>query len=518
MSSRGFGRRVAGVAVAGGVLALAGCEMGPEPDWASVSVAEAYEGELAEEGRMFVVFAPVEDELPHLRIGNPGAGADPFFATDIEGWSGEEALDLDGGVIGFPLDAPEEVPEGEYAVQAVYKTNFFFHEVVAPGSWVSAVETVNWPEDRGEIELILEREIEDETPRDRPEVRFTRIESEKLSQFHGESVDLRAAVIVPSDFDETDDEYPVRYHIGGYGSRYTRALELIEPGTDFRDDWFDPQTPDFLMVYLDGTGPYGDPYQINSRNSGPYGDAVVEELIPHIEESFRAKGEPEARFLDGGSTGGWASLALQIFYPEFFNGAWSFCADSPDFRHFQLVNLYEDENAFVNRHDYERPSKRSTRGEPEFSIRREVAMERALGRGNRFTHSGQQWGAWNALYGPSDEDGEPKPVWDQETGEIDREVVAEWQEYDLSMHLSERWPEIGEDLVGKIHVWMGDMDDYYLNNGMYEFADLLNELDDPDPEAEFTWGPRQGHCWVPLSDREILEQMQARYDATTDED
>lgn len=509
---------IAGASLGLMVVWLAACAPEPDAEWLEIGVTDEYAGVPDSEGRLFVVFAPVDEESPYARIGNPRADADPFFATDIDDWSGGEALSLDEEMTGFPLEAPEEVPEGEYAVQAVYKTDFRFHEVAGPGSWLSAVETVDWPEDRGEIQLELERKIEDEMPRDRPEVRFVRIESEKLSEFHDQSMDLRAAVIVPSDFDETEDEYPVRYHIGGYGSRYTRALELLEEGNEFRDDWYDPETPDFLMVYLDGTGPYGDPYQINSRNSGPYGDALVEELIPHIEENFRAKGEAEARFLDGGSTGGWASLALQIFYPDFFNGAWSFCADSPDFRHFQLVNLYEDENAFVNRHDYERPSKRSTSGEPEFSIRREVAMESALGRGDQFTHSGQQWGAWNALYGPTDEDGEPKPIWDQESGEIDREVAGEWQEYDLSLYLSERWPEIGEDLADKIHVWMGDMDDYYLNNGMYEFADLLDELEDPDPEAEFHWGPRQGHCWIPLSHREILEQMQARYEQSVDED
>ncbi len=515
------GIRTWGLVCLGGIMVvLAACEREPDPEWAQVSVAGEHAGEAAGEGRLFVVFAPADEEAPYARIGNPRAGADPFFATDVSGWSAgaDDALAVSDELTGFPLSDPEAVPDGEYMVQAVYKTDFFFHEVAGPGSWLSEPVSVNWPEDRGEIELVLEEKIEDVVPRDRPHVRFVRIKSEKLSEFHDEEIHLRAAVIVPSDFDDTDEEYPVRYHIGGYGSRYTRALDLLETGTEFRDGWFDPEVPDFLMVYLDGTGPYGDPYQINSRNSGPWGDAVVEELIPHIEQSFRAIAEPEARFLDGGSTGGWASLALQVFYPEFFNGAWSFCADSPDFRHFQLVNLYEDENAFVNRHDYERPSKRDTDGEPEFSIRREIEMEKALGRGDSFTTSGQQWGAWNALYGPSDDDGKPKPVWDQETGEIDHEVVEAWREYDLSLYLDENWPDIGEDLVGKLRIWMGDMDDYYLNNGMYRFADLLEELDDPEPEAEFTWGPRQGHCWVPLTHREIFEQMQDRYEATVEEE
>ena len=124
------------------------------------------------------------------------------------------------------------------------------------------------------------------------------------------------------------------------------------------------------------------------------------ELIPYIERTYRGIGRGTARVLDGGSTGGWVALALQIFYPNFFNGAWSFCPDSVDFRSFQLVNIYEDENAYFNRHGFERPAARDVSGEVRYTMRHECRLENVLGRGDSWTLSGGQWGAWNATYGP----------------------------------------------------------------------------------------------------------------------
>lgn len=491
---------------------VAGCAEDGEPEgWARVAGPEQAEESPAESGRLVVVFAPEEVETPHAHIGFPPTpDAAPIFGRDVEGWSADEPLALTGDMVGFPHGSLDEVPEGRYRVQAVYKTDFRVHELVGEGSWLSEPETVEWPADRGSIELPLSRFLPDELPRDRPNIRFVRIRSEKLSEFHDQDIYLRAAVILPTDREEGDREYPVRYNIGGYGARYTRALDLMTPGSRFRRDWHDPANPKFIMVLLDGTAPFGDSYQTNSRNNGPYGDALVEELIPHVEERFPAIGEPEARFLDGGSTGGWASLATQLFYPETFNGVWSFCADSPDFHRFQLVNLYEDDNAYTNDFGYPVPSKRSTDGDPQFSIRSEIRMEQVLGRGDSFVTGGGQWGGWHAVYGPQGEDGRPVPAWNEGSGEIDPDVVAEWRRYDLAEYVEANWDEIGASLEGKLHVWMGDMDDYYLNLGMYRFADRLQALDEPESDADFTWGQRQGHCWQPLSHAEILREMAAR--------
>ena len=110
--------------------------------------------------------------------------------------------------------------------------------------------------------------------------------------------------------------------IGGYGTRYTEVQDLMEDSSRFRKAWLDDGAPRMVLLHLDGAGPYGDPYQVNSDNNGPYGDAVTRELIPYVEKKYRCIGEPYARVLSGASTGGWVSLALQVFYPDYFNGAW----------------------------------------------------------------------------------------------------------------------------------------------------------------------------------------------------
>ena len=203
--------------------------------------------------------------------------------------------------------------------------------------------------------------------------------------------------------------------------------------SDFRKAWQADDAPQFILLQLDGAGPFGDPYQVNSANNGPYGDAITQELIPYVEQQFRGIGQPRARVLSGGSTGGWVSLALQVFYPDFFNGTWTFCPDGVDFRAFELVNIYDDPNAYTNQFGFERPSDRTLNGDVRLTMRREVGVENLLGDGNTWTMSGEQWGAWNATYGPRGSDGRPVPLWDPQTGVINHDVAEQWKKYDLRL-------------------------------------------------------------------------------------
>ena len=203
----------------------------------------------------------------------------------------------------------------------------------------------------------------------------------------------RQGVILPvSHDDEPDRKYPVRVRTGGYGARYTVIRRLMRPGHPFRTAWMADDAPQMLLLHLDGTGPFGDPYQVNSANNGPYGDAVTQELIPYVEERFRGLGRAGSRVLDGSSTGGWVSLALQIFYPDYFGGAWASCPDSVDFRGFQLVNIYADDSAYLDARGDDLASARGRDGEIRFTMRHELRLENVLGEGDRWTMSGRQWG------------------------------------------------------------------------------------------------------------------------------
>jgi len=354
---------------------------------------------------------------------------------------------------------------------------------------------------------------DDVPPPDTEQVRFLKLRSERLSQFWGRPMYLRAGIVLPRGWaEEPSRRYPLLIHIGGFGTRYDHVLEWMQPNASFRRQWNADDAPRFILLQLDGAGPLGDPYQVNSDNHGPYGDALTEELLPYVEAAYRCVGQPHARVLMGGSTGGWVSLALQVFYPGMFGGCWSGFPDPPDFRALQLVNLYRDTNAFVNAAGFERPCAREINGDTQFTMRHETQLENVLGRGNQFVHSGGQWGAWNATFSPRGPDGQPRAIWDPRTGAIDATVAEAWKRYDLRLRLAQDWPRVGPLLRGKIRIWMGDADTYFLDSATRLFDDFLQAAD-PPADARIEFAPRQPHGWMPRSWTELLREMQSAVNA-----
>ena len=359
---------------------------------------------------------------------------------------------------------------------------------------------------------LIEQVPPERVPPDTEYVRYVHLPSERLSTYHARPVVLRAAVILPRGFDqEPSRQYPMRLSVGGYGRRYTAAARLMRDGSPFRRAWLSDDAPRMLQVLLDGAGPHGDPYQVNSPNNGLYGDALVEELIPYIEGRFRGLGVPEARVIDGISTGGWVALALHVFYPDSFNGAWSYCPDPVDFRALQRINIYDDDDTYLE-DGGERPSRRSPDGAIRFTMRHELRMENVLGRGDSWTQSGRQWGVWNAVYGPRGDDGRPVPLWDPTTGLIDRDLTSHWERYDLRLVLARNWATLAPRLDGKLNIWIGEMDDYYLNDSVHLLDAFLRNRD-PTFNAQIAYGPGEGHCWVPHTPGELLHEMGARVGA-----
>jgi S-formylglutathione hydrolase FrmB len=264
-----------------------------------------------------------------------------------------------------------------------------------------------------------------------------------------------------------------------------------------------------IELFVDGDGPFGDSYQVDSANSGPYGASLTQELIPEVEKRFRALGRSDSRFLTGGSTGGWVSLALQIFYPDYFNGTWSGFPDPLDFRAYQLVNIYKDDNAYANANGFERPSAREVNGDTEFTMRLECQKENVLGAGDSYTMSGGQWGAWNAVFGVKGPDGRPAALWDPKTGKIDRGVAMQFEKYDLRLVVERNWATLGAKLRGKIHVWVGEDDDYFLNNGVHYFDDFISKAE-PKYEGWIIYDGRGRHGWTPKPFPETMKEMMAR--------
>jgi hypothetical protein len=393
----------------------------------------------------------------------------------------------------------------------------------APGNLYSMPMEVQWDPGGGEpVRIVLDQVMPPvEAPADTRHVRHVKIQSKRLTEFWGRPMFLGAHVLVPEGFDahpearyplmifhghfpddfggfrteppdpDLEPEYSARFGVEGYN----RIVQ--QEAYDFYQRWISDDFPRFLIIEIQHANPfYDDSYAVNSANLGPYGDAITYELIPHIEKEFRGIGEGWARFLYGGSTGGWEALAAQVFYPEEYNGCFAACPDPIDFRAYTSVNLYEDENAYYLEGPFSklpRPARRDYLGHITATVESYNHMEHALGTKSR---SGDQFDIWQAVYSPVGDDGYPAPIWDKVTGEIDPEVAAYWREhYDLRHILERDWATLGPKLAGKIHIYCGDMDNYYLNNAVYLMEDFLESTTEPYYGGEVAYGDRAEHCW-----------------------
>lgn len=479
---------------------------------ATVVVAKELQSRFNPDGRLFLFLSHNQWAEPRTQTWPGPWNQGNFFAVNMQGLDAGIAIEADPSLdwIGTAEWSLDQVPEGEYRLQVLWDQDLEESGINAPGNLYSTVSSVRI-DDAAELEIILSHQIEEQNVMDHPLVREVDLVSDTLSAWWGRPVHLKAAVLLPGNYQEDSNPgYPIRYNVAGYGGRYTRINQLIRD-QGFMDWWTSEDAPQIINVFLDGEGPYGDSYQLDSENSGPYGYSLIYELIPHIESAYRGTNDSGTRFVDGCSTGGWVSLALQLFYPEHFNGVFSYSPDAVNFENYQLVNIYRDENAFINEFGYLRPIMRDTYGEPMVSWKDFVQFENVLGVSNNYLTSGGQICAHTALYSPKGEDGLPKPLIDPYSGNIDPAVAEQWKKYDLKYYCQEKWEELGPKLQGKIFIWMGDMDHFYLNTATRAFAEFISQTRNPASDAEIIFSPMEGHC-SQFSHRGILVKIEERLD------
>ena len=493
-------------------------------------------------GRLLLFLSKDKTEEPRFQVSDTSLKSQQVFGIDIDGWkAGQEAV-FPADVLGYPVEGLAEVPAGTYQVQALLHRYETFrrsdgHVVKlpmdrgegqqwskAPGNLYSTPRTISFDPARSEtIRLELDKVIPPiPDPPTTKYVKHERILSERLTKFWGRPMYLGAHVLLPEGFDtHPQARYPlVIFHghfpatISGFREEppdpnlkpdYSDRFKLAgynriqqELAHQFYKDWTGPDYPRYLVVEIQHANPYyDDSYAVNSQNLGPYGDAITYELIPHLEKKYRALGGGWARFMYGGSTGGWEALAAQIFYPDEYNGCWAGCPDPIDFRAFTVVNIYEDENAYFWKGPWKvvpKPGHRDYLGHIQSTLEQMNRMELVLGANSR---SGGQWDVWEAVYSPVGSDGYPKPIWDKRTGVIDKAVATHWKEnYDLVHILRRDWNKgLGKKLEGKIHIYVGEADNYYLNNAVYLAEEFLKSTKDPFYAGVVDYEPRSEHCW-----------------------
>jgi hypothetical protein len=491
------------------------------------------------DGRLFVVISRTAVPEPRLQISGYSTTS-PFFGVNVDTLAPGVWATVDNQARGYPVDHLGEIPTGDYYIQALLNVYETFHRSdakviklhmdqwegqkmqISPGNLYSASQRIRIdPAVPGHVRLTLDHVIPPvEVPADTRYVKRVRFPSPLLSKFWGRPIYLGATVLLPRDYEQNKGVYyPVNYEQGHFSlaapGRFSEAQasagnDIQQRPQNFSRAWLSDDFPRMLYVTFQHPTPYyDDSYAVDSPNVGPYGEAITQELIPYIESHFRAIRAPYARILSGGSTGGWEALALQIFYPDYFGAAYSYCPDPVDFRFFQIVNIYDWPNAWYREVGWTRtplPGERDADGVVLSTMKQQLDYERALGDRGR---SGEQWDAWQASYGPVGDDGFFRPVFDPETGTIDKDVAAYYRDhYDLSYYLRTHWSEVGHKLAGKIHIWVGDMDSFYLNNAVHLLEDFLNATTDPPYGGSVVYGPRKPHCWTgPFSRAEQLKVM-----------
>jgi hypothetical protein len=528
---------IGGAALASDAAGEATGAQGPQVR-VSYSAAQA-EGPL--DGRVILLLSRDLSREPRSHVEPDEPLASPYiFGLNVAGLAPAAAAILDDKAFGWPAAHLSAVPAGDYLVQAVLNRYETFH--LADG------RVLQLPPDKGEgqqwaskpgnlyskplplhidkshpprIALTLDQQIAARTPpTDSEFIRHIRIRSELLSRYWGRDMFLGAHVLVPKDFDaHPEAHYPIMIFHGHYpedisGFRTTPPDENLKPDYSqrfhlagynriqqqeayaFYKKWISPDFPRYLVVEIEHANPYyDDSYAVNSANLGPYGDAINRELIPEIERRFRGIGAGWARFTYGGSTGGWEALATQVFYPDMYNGAFAACPDPIDFRAYTIINLYQDRNAYMLQGEaltVERPAFRNYLGEVFATQRDANYMELAQGDRSR---SGGQYDIWQAVFSPAGADGYPKPIFDKRTGVIDAGVAAYWREhYDLSYIIERDWNKLAPLLKGKIHLYVGNGDNYFLTDSVYFAQERLESLQ-PAYEGTVAYGDRAEHCW-----------------------
>lgn len=420
----------------------------------------------------------------------------PIFAQNVERLTPDQPISLDK-LSGYPTDLAE-LPPGKYTVQAVLHVNPDRpHSGTATGNLYSKSAVMELdPKTSGRVALELSARVKQRN-RDlnSDTMKSVRLRSRCLSEFHQRDVFLRALVMLPDAYVANPDrKFPSIYCIPGFGGDEHEAAKFFV--------FLGQPAQPVVRISLDGMCALGHHAYADSASNGPWGRALVEELIPHLEKEFRLIPEPEARLLTGHSSGGWSSLWVQISHPGFFGGVWATAPDSVDFHDFSGINLYDPKSNFY----------RTADGKPRPIMRNGDAILLTLedfARKEDVLGPGGQIASFEAVFSPRGPDGHPRKLWDRQTGQIDPETVAAWRKYDIVDRLNREWKKLAPDLSGKITVIMGEQDNFYLAGATLRLRNALKELG-ADARIIIEPGLDHGSIMRSAAFRSIMDEMVAR--------
>lgn len=412
-------------------------------------------------GRLYLILAKGDVREPRAMMGD-WFGKTQILAMDVSKIAPGATVAFIPSV-GWPK-TPDDIPAGEYTVQAVARVS---PDSPSPGRGAGDVLSeplrVRFdPADKSQAPaaLKLTRVVTPPELRETDRVKLFSMTSPSLSKFLGRDRAIRAAVVLPKDWKENDDKkYPTIYWIGGFGDDHRGAARMSRMFGD-----------DVMIVVPDPQCYRGHTVFADSANNGPWGKALTEELIPAVEAKFHGAGTAEHRHVTGMSSGGWSSLWLMVSYPETFAACWSFCPDPVDFHDFQRIDLYAaGSNMYRDQAGERRPLARGMGDSVSLYYQDFVAQETVMGPGGQIH-------AFEAVFSPKAANGEPRPLFDRATGAVDTETAKLWEPYDIRRKLEREWPTLGPKLKGKIHVYAGEKDTFYLEGAAVRLKASLEKL------------------------------------------
>lgn len=522
-------------------------------------------------GRLVLYAAPTESPEPRTRCSDDQDTAQAF-GVDVQGAKPGDIITVDESVFGYPRPSLADLKGRELYFQAEIRPYRYYNrsDVAEPlllpttcvnpsgqnGAYPSPVGTVYSATVRGtlasglngpSLRLTIDKIVEPApsagcsgTGADTDYIKTFNMVSPILSKFWGREVKLQACVLLPFGFNEHPEaRYPLVIAHGHYSptwfaggsfresppspnaTGYARVDE--EYGYYLYRNWTEPKGlfngARMLVITINHPVPFfDDSYAVDSANVGPYGTAIIRELIPAVEKEYRGIGQGWARGVFGGSTGGWESLATQVFYPEEFNSAFAACPDPVAFTSYTTVNIYDESNAYYYDAAFKRTARPGVRdsysgqtvipgtstvtyGHPygQTSATVEEMNHRELVLGPKSRSCGQ-WDIWEAVFSQKADDGYPARIWDKKSGEINKTVAAYWREnFDLTHIMKRDWKTLGPKLEGKLHVFVGGSDTYFLTDAVMDLQDFLESTKKPYYNGSVTIGVHDGrgfeHCF-----------------------
>lgn len=435
------------------------------------------------------------------KVPNQPDPSQPMFAFNLSGWQGERVVELNSQADHMPVNFSALQP-GYYKVAGIIDTDPAERGSFNPGNVYARKEAILYINEKGEgtAEILFGSVVQPRKFRENDSLKQVIIASKLLSDFRKRPVFLQSAVLLPSSYrNDASRRYPLVLVIPGWGGTH---YDLQGSGPVKRYGMKEGKEKIFVYLNPENQSPFGLHAFVDSRVNGPWGKALVEELIPYLQQKFRINPDPSQHFVMGQSTGGYGSLWLQLHYPDAFGGCWSVSPDPVDFSAFTGVDLYEKGvNLFTDKTGSLRPFY-LINGKPLSSLKEFADLE-------TFTGDGEQLQAFEAEFGVPDASGRPRMLFNRRTGAIDPAVVKSWTPYDMGSFIQQNWPKLGKKLSGKIHVFAGGADNFFLNKAVEAFAAKAKTAK-AALVAEIIPGADHWSIWSPEFTRRVQKEIDER--------